>query len=138
METGLEWGFIDWFEFIVVASCFMTLAHKRLLSFWYAVEAPLSPETLLLLFSKASMWAALLSAYLMFRVETLIIAGYIGWMAFFLIVAAGMLTLVGASSLLVYSGLWAREKARLFVLIANRSDMLAGHLRTLRLRSVRK
>ena len=138
METGLEWGFIDWFEFIVVASCFMTLAHKRLLSLWYAVEAPLSPETLLSLFSKASMWAALLSAYLMFRVETLIIAGLIGWPIIFLVVAAGMLTFAGASSLMVYSGLWAREKARLFAFIADRSDLLAGHLRTLRLRYVRK
>lgn len=138
MEAGSEWGFIDWFEFFVVAVCFMTLAHRRLLSLWYAVEAPLPPEELLLLLSKASGWAALLSAYLMLRVDVLIMFGLIGWPIIFLVVAAGMLMLAGISSLVVYSGLWTRGKTCLLAFIANRSETLAGQLRMLRLRAVRK
>ena len=106
--TGLEWEYIDNFEFIVVVGCFLTLTHKCLHTLWYATGAPISPGSVLIVAAKAFGWAALLSFYLMFRVDMLIIAGFIGWPIIFLAVTMAVLALASISSIMVYSGLCGR------------------------------
>lgn len=123
--TGLEWEYIDRFEFVVVVGCFLTLTHKCLHTLWYAANAPIPPENILFIAAKAFGWAALLSAYLMFRVDMLIIAGFIGWPIIFLVVTMAVLVLASISSTIAYSGLWGR---------CVRSDALTAWFRALIIR----
>lgn len=118
--TGLEWEYIDRFEFVVVVGCFLTLTHKCLHTLWYATNAPIAPGSVLIVAAKAFGWAALLSFYLMFRVDTLIIAGFIGWPIIFLAVTTAVLALALISSIVVYSGLYRRCTDQLSAVIKRR------------------
>ncbi len=134
--TGLEWEYIDRFEFVVVIGCFLTLTHKCLHTLWYATRAPISPESVLIVAAKAFGWAALLSFYLMFRVDTLIIAGFIGWPIIFLAVTTGVLALASISSIMVYSGLCGRCADRLSAPIRRRLVALEVFLTRLMIASI--
>lgn len=134
--TGLEWEYIDNFEFVVVVGCFLTLTHKCLHTLWYAASAPISPGSILVIAAKAFGWSALLSFYLMFRVDTLIIAGFIGWPIIFLAVTMAVLALASISSIMVYSGLYGRCADRLSAFIRGRSMALGVILTTLVLASI--
>ncbi len=83
MESSAEWGALDWFEYVVVLGCFFRGIHTKLLSLWYATTALIEPERILGLFVRACMFSMILSAYLMERIDVLVVAGFIGWTIFF-------------------------------------------------------
>lgn len=129
--TGLEWEYIDEFEFVVVVACFLTLTHKCLHTLWYAARAPIPLESVFLIAAKAVGWAASLAFYLMFRVDTLIIAGLIGLPIILLAVTLAVLASASVSSAIAYSGLGERWADRLSAFLTERSAVFWLFLMTL-------
>lgn len=124
MELG--WKYIDEFEFVAVTGCFLRLTQSRISTLWYTMSAPIPTTVPLKVGARALGWAALLSLYLMFRVEALAIAGFIDWPAAFLVVIVTVLMLaVIASTILINTETLARYAGEGYGLFKRQSPVLA-------------